>query len=377
MVALRVESAEMTEANLPRRQLAMKMRKRRFRLGGQLGHLSDAIEHPAGHTFVLDLVLVDPNGPPPIELPITFQRQAPVRSRVRSSGSDASGAIDVVLEFDIPTGELKINLRFGDLAGRLVAHAARAASFLHALRSPAKLGLTISGKQIRSEHLIPVSLTEPILDSEIVESIEALDRVIAAAGDRDFRVPNRLTAAEWDAISKADRLLAGDIVHHSWNEMTLHATAKAAKEMLDGVLSGEAGIDLHVPLEVRVGESTFSISDRWMRVRSALAANKDDARSQVETDEMVEIHLVPGRSDQALSKLGDFPPHGSAGPFGGRQADALRPFAGQWVATRDVDVVAHAPSLEELLEELRSSGRRADAVVKVPTRGDVDVAGLR
>ncbi|MGH9200779.1 MAG: DUF5678 domain-containing protein [Vicinamibacterales bacterium] len=377
MVALRVESAEMTEANLPRRSLAVKTRKRRFRLDGQLGHLADAIERSLDRTYVLNLVLVGPNGATPIELPITFQRQAPVRSRVRSVGSDPSGAIEVDLDFDVGTGELKINLRFGDLAGRSLADAAGAARFLQALRAPTKLGLTIPGKEMRSEYLMAVSLTEPILDPEIVESIEALDRVVAAAGGGDFNVPDRLTASEWDAVSKADRLLAGDIVHHSWNEMTLHATAQAAKEMLDGVLSGQAAIDLNVPLEVKVGESAFSISDRWMRVRSALATNKDDARSQAETDEMVEIHLVPGRSDQALSKLGDFPPRGSAGPFGGRQAEALRPFVGQWVATRDFEVVAHAPSLEELLEELRSSGQKADAVVKVPTRGDLDVAGPR
>lgn len=377
MAALRVEAAELREAQPPLRPLAVKTRKRRFQLGGHAEELSETMESSQGGTYTLNLVLVDPHGTHPIELPVTFKRQAPHRGRVRSVGSDASGAIEVDIDFDVRTAELKLNLRVGELAGRLVPDAARAAAFLRSLHAPMKLGLAIPGRGIRKEHLISVSLTESMIDPEIAETLVALDRVVAAADGGEIRVPDRLTAAEWDAVAKAERLLDGDIVRHSWNEMTLHATAESAREMLEGVLSGQAGIDLHVPLEVRVGEAVLSIGDRWMRVRSAVATNKDEALRQAEIDDMVEIHLVPGFSDQALSKIGDFPPHGSAGPFGGRQAEALRPFAGQWVATRDLEVVAHGTSLDEVLEELKSTGQGADAVVKVPTRGDVDVAGLR
>jgi hypothetical protein len=54
------------------------------------------------------------------------------------------------------------------------------------------------------------------------------------------------------------------------------------------------------------------------------------------------------------------------GPAGGRVADALRPFVGQWVALRGEQVIVAAPDAAGVVAWLRSHDQRADSMFRVP-----------
>lgn len=59
-------------------------------------------------------------------------------------------------------------------------------------------------------------------------------------------------------------------------------------------------------------------------------------------------------------------PAGRPGPHRGREADALRPFAGRWVAQRGLEVLVAADSPQAVLAWLERYDRRADAMFRVP-----------
>lgn len=54
------------------------------------------------------------------------------------------------------------------------------------------------------------------------------------------------------------------------------------------------------------------------------------------------------------------------GPHRGREADALRPFAGQWIAQRDLEVLVAADTPQAVLAWLERYDQRADAMFQVP-----------
>lgn len=54
------------------------------------------------------------------------------------------------------------------------------------------------------------------------------------------------------------------------------------------------------------------------------------------------------------------------GPFGGSQADALRPYIDQWVATRANEVLVGAESAREVVSWLARHGQTADSIFRVP-----------
>jgi hypothetical protein len=54
------------------------------------------------------------------------------------------------------------------------------------------------------------------------------------------------------------------------------------------------------------------------------------------------------------------------GPHRGREADALRPFAGRWVAQRGLEVLVAADTPEAVLEWLERHNQQADAMFHVP-----------
>lgn len=56
------------------------------------------------------------------------------------------------------------------------------------------------------------------------------------------------------------------------------------------------------------------------------------------------------------------------GPHGGAEADALRPFAGKWVAQKGIDVLVAADSPEEVVSWLERHNARADGMFRVPAR---------
>lgn len=56
-----------------------------------------------------------------------------------------------------------------------------------------------------------------------------------------------------------------------------------------------------------------------------------------------------GRTSDGIALPEDRRDDRTAWPYGGRQADALRPFVGQWVVLRELDVLFAAAALEEVL----------------------------
>ncbi len=63
------------------------------------------------------------------------------------------------------------------------------------------------------------------------------------------------------------------------------------------------------------------------------------------------------------------------GPHHGREADALRPFTGRWVAQRGLEVLVAADTPEEVLAWLERHNQQADAMFRVPA-DEVEATGL-
>jgi hypothetical protein len=56
----------------------------------------------------------------------------------------------------------------------------------------------------------------------------------------------------------------------------------------------------------------------------------------------------------------------AAGPHGGAEAEALRPFMGQWVAQKGIEVLVAADTPEEVLSWLERHNQYADIMFRVP-----------
>lgn len=54
------------------------------------------------------------------------------------------------------------------------------------------------------------------------------------------------------------------------------------------------------------------------------------------------------------------------GPHHGAEAELLRPFAGQWVAQRDLEILIAAETPQAVVEWLERHNQRADAMFRVP-----------
>lgn len=65
---------------------------------------------------------------------------------------------------------------------------------------------------------------------------------------------------------------------------------------------------------------------------------------------------------------------GGEGPHRGREAELLRPFMGQWVAQRGLEVLVAADSPQAVLAWLERNHQRADAMFRVP-RDEGEAAG--
>ena len=63
-----------------------------------------------------------------------------------------------------------------------------------------------------------------------------------------------------------------------------------------------------------------------------------------------------------------------AGPHGGAEAEALRPFRGQWVAQRGLDVLVAAPRPQDVVAWLERHNEEAEAMFRVP-RDERDATG--
>ncbi|MDQ3752242.1 MAG: hypothetical protein M3333_05055 [Actinomycetota bacterium] len=74
--------------------------------------------------------------------------------------------------------------------------------------------------------------------------------------------------------------------------------------------------------------------------------------------------VVGRRSDRDQARRGN--PARSRGPHGGREADLLRPYAGQWVAQRGLEVLVAAATPQEVLSWLERHDEQADGMFLVP-----------
>lgn len=63
------------------------------------------------------------------------------------------------------------------------------------------------------------------------------------------------------------------------------------------------------------------------------------------------------------------------GPHRGREADLLRPFAGQWVAQRGLEVLVAADTPQAVLQWLERNNQEADAMFRVP-RDETEATGV-
>jgi hypothetical protein len=63
------------------------------------------------------------------------------------------------------------------------------------------------------------------------------------------------------------------------------------------------------------------------------------------------------------------------GPHHGQEADALRPFAGMWVAQRGLDVLVAADSPQAVLAWLEQHRQNADAMFRVPA-DEAEASGI-
>jgi hypothetical protein len=81
------------------------------------------------------------------------------------------------------------------------------------------------------------------------------------------------------------------------------------------------------------------------------------------------LGFTVGRRSQpaaaGASRQGGPRPH-RGGPHGGREADALRPFAGEWVAQRGLEVLVAADRPEAVLAWLERHNQQADVMFRVP-----------
>ena len=66
---------------------------------------------------------------------------------------------------------------------------------------------------------------------------------------------------------------------------------------------------------------------------------------------------------------------GRPGPHGGREAELLRPFAGQWVAQRGLEVLVAADTPQAVLGWLERNNQQADAMFQVPAN-ETEATGI-
>jgi hypothetical protein len=67
----------------------------------------------------------------------------------------------------------------------------------------------------------------------------------------------------------------------------------------------------------------------------------------------------PSRRPRAIS---------ARGPHGGREADALRPHMGKWIAQRGLEVLVTADTPQDVLAWLERHDQHADTIFRVPVR---------
>jgi hypothetical protein len=187
-------------------------------LGGQIGPGTLRVG-PAPEPFVLDaqLRVTDEAGERPISLPLRFtERRGGQRGHV-ISGQDATGIVQISIQFDESAKQVKVDVRVKPAHGKLPASLLHPLRFAHALRSPHRFTATIAGQALWND---PQPLPDlALVPTEYLTLIEDLAR-IQAETNTPFSLPDQIEAEDIAAVARLTRLLDGEAISVVPNPIT-------------------------------------------------------------------------------------------------------------------------------------------------------------
>lgn len=122
-----------------------------------------------------------------------------------------------------------------------------------------------------------------------------------------------------------------------------------------------------------IQEHYVVVGGRRFPPKQLLAAVTGLDRADFTTHQARSVLRRLGFAAHRLSRGSVGPADPRPGPHGGREADALTPYIGQWVAQHGLDVLVADPDPAVVVRWLRQHNLAADAVFRVP--GDATQAG--
>jgi hypothetical protein len=178
-------------------------------LGGQLGPGTLRVGPARTPDFALDarLHVTDEAGNRLASLPVRFtQRRGGQRGDV-ITGQDATGIVQISLQFDKSAQQVKIDVRVRPAHGRLPSTLVHPLRFGHALRAPHRFTATIADQDL---WLAPQSLPDlELVPTEYLRLVEDLARIQAEA-NTPFPLPDQIEAEDVAALARLVRLFDGE-----------------------------------------------------------------------------------------------------------------------------------------------------------------------
>lgn len=107
-------------------------------------------------------------------------------------------------------------------------------------------------------------------------------------------------------------------------------------------------------------------------IRLATGLDRADFNTHQARQILSRLGFTVGRRIRNAASL---PSRPMEGPHGGREAEALRPFVGKWVAQKGIEVLVAADTPEEVLRWLEEHNQWADGMFRVP-RTKAEATGL-
>jgi hypothetical protein len=125
-----------------------------------------------------------------------------------------------------------------------------------------------------------------------------------------------------------------------------------------------------------IGEHFVVVSGRRFPPKQVIGLATGIDRADFNTHQARQIlsrlgFTVGRRSQESASP----PPQPMQGPYGGREAEALRPFMGKWVAQKGIEVLVAADTPQEVVRWLEEHNQWADGMFRVP-RTETEASGL-
>ncbi len=133
----------------------------------------------------------------------------------------------------------------------------------------------------------------------------------------------------------------------------------------------ERQVDRLVPEPIQ--EHYVVVAGRRFPPKQLLATVTGLDRADFTTHQARSVLRRLGFAVHRLSRPSIEPADDRGGPHGGREAGALAPYIGQWVAQRGLEVLIADPDPTAVVRWLRQHNLAADAVFRVP--GDAAEAG--